>query len=74
MPYWWDGNPWVSGRDQNWRDQITVVALDPFRGYATALRTSLPQATRVLDWAAIYAPRWTWSGGRAMLPYTVPGR
>jgi transposase len=26
-----------------------VAALDPFRGYATALRTSLPKATRVLD-------------------------
>jgi transposase len=40
---------WVSGREQTWRDGITVAALDPFRGYATALRTSLPQATRVLD-------------------------
>ena len=26
-----------------------MAALDPFRGYATALRTSLPQAIRVLD-------------------------
>lgn len=26
-----------------------MAALDPFRGYATALRSSLPQATRVLD-------------------------
>jgi transposase len=40
---------WVSDRDQSWRDRITVAALDPFRGYATALRTSLPQAIRVLD-------------------------
>ena len=40
---------WISGRDQAWRDRISVAALDPFRGYATALRTSLPQATRVLD-------------------------
>jgi transposase len=40
---------WVSGRDQAWRDRISVAALDPFRGYATALRTGLPQATRVLD-------------------------
>ena len=40
---------WVSGRDQGWRDGIEVAALDPFRGYATALRTSLPQAVRVLD-------------------------
>jgi transposase len=40
---------WVSGREQAWRDGITVAALDPFRGYATALRTSLPHAVRVLD-------------------------
>jgi hypothetical protein len=40
---------WVSARDQAWRDRISVAALDPFRGYATALRTSLPLATRVLD-------------------------
>ena len=40
---------WVSGREQRWRDNITVTALDPFVGYATALRTTLPQAVRVLD-------------------------
>lgn len=40
---------WVSARDQAWRDGITVAALDPFRGYATALRTQLPGAVRVLD-------------------------
>ena len=40
---------WVSGRDRAWRDGITVAALDPFRGYATALRTQLPGAVRVLD-------------------------
>ena len=40
---------WISGREQGWRDGIEVAALDPFRGYATALRVSLPQATRVLD-------------------------
>jgi transposase len=40
---------WVSARDQGWRDGIEVAALDPYRGYATALRTTLPQATRVLD-------------------------
>jgi transposase len=40
---------WVSGRSQAWRDGITVAALDPFRGYATALRSQLPGAIRVLD-------------------------
>ena len=40
---------WVSARDDQWRAGITVAALDPFRGYATALRTTLPHATRVLD-------------------------
>jgi transposase len=40
---------WVSARSDDWRAGIEVAALDPFRGYATALRTSLPGATRVLD-------------------------
>ena len=40
---------WVAARDQAWRDGIEVAALDPFRGYATALRTQLPDAVRVLD-------------------------
>ncbi|MDQ1721411.1 MAG: transposase [Pseudonocardiales bacterium] len=40
---------WVNQRPPRWRDAITVAALDPFRGYATALSTSLPAATRVLD-------------------------
>ncbi len=40
---------WVSDRDRDWREQIEVAALDPFRGYATALRTQLPAAVRVLD-------------------------
>ena len=36
-------------RTRAWRAQVTTASLDPFRGYATALRTSLPQAVRVLD-------------------------
>jgi hypothetical protein len=40
---------WISVQPVSWRQGVTVAALDPFRGYATALRTYLPQATRVLD-------------------------
>jgi len=40
---------WFAGQEQGWRDRIQLAALDPFRGYATALRTELPHATRVLD-------------------------
>lgn len=40
---------WVNQRPPEWRDQIAVAALDPFRGYATALTATLPAATRVLD-------------------------
>ena len=40
---------WIAEREQAWRDQIRVAALDPFRGYATALCTQIPDATRVLD-------------------------
>jgi hypothetical protein len=40
---------WIAAQSEPWRQSVTVAALDPFRGYATALRTSLPHATRVLD-------------------------
>ena len=40
---------WVQRQETSWREQVSVAALDPFRGYATALRTCLPHATRVLD-------------------------
>lgn len=44
---------WVSARDAVWRERVEVAALDPFRGYATALSTALftalPDAVRVLD-------------------------
>jgi transposase len=36
---------WVSQRDPGWRAGIEVAALDPYRGYASALRST----TRVLD-------------------------
>ena len=36
-------------RDDAWRDTVTVAALDPFRGYGTALSRALPGAQRVLD-------------------------
>jgi transposase len=29
--------------------QVTTASLNPFRGYATALRTSVPEAVQVLD-------------------------
>jgi transposase len=40
---------WIGAQPEPWREHITAAALDPFRGYATALRTSSPHATRVLD-------------------------
>jgi transposase len=40
---------WISERDPGWRAGITTAALDPYRGYASALRTALPDAVRVLD-------------------------
>ena len=40
---------WVSARDTEWRDRVEVAALDPFRGYASALSSCLPDAVRVLD-------------------------
>ncbi|MDQ4103248.1 MAG: transposase [Actinomycetota bacterium] len=40
---------WMNQRDPGWRAGIGVAALDPYRGYATALRIALPGAIRVLD-------------------------
>ena len=40
---------WIAPNRSRGASSVTVAALDPFRGYATALRTSLPHATRVLD-------------------------
>jgi hypothetical protein len=40
---------WIAERESGWREGIRFAALDPFRGYATALRTALPDAVRVLD-------------------------
>lgn len=40
---------WLQERDASWRADVVVAALDPFRGYASALRTQLPGAVRVLD-------------------------
>jgi len=40
---------WLSGRGAQWCAGVQVAALDPFRGYDTALRAGLPTATVVLD-------------------------
>lgn len=40
---------WIGDRPPQWQAQISTCSLDPFRGYATALSTSLPHAVRVLD-------------------------
>ena len=40
---------WLRDREEGWRSQVAIAALDPFRGYASALRTHLPGAVRVLD-------------------------
>ena len=40
---------WLAERGPDWCAGVRVAALDPFRGYETALRTGLPAATVVLD-------------------------
>ena len=40
---------WIAEREAKWRERVRVAALDPFRGYATALQAALPDAIRVLD-------------------------
>ena len=40
---------WLDAQPEAFRTTITQAALDPFRGYANALRDSLPDAVQVLD-------------------------
>lgn len=40
---------WLAARPEAWRARIATAALDPYRGYATALADQLPDAVRVLD-------------------------
>jgi hypothetical protein len=40
---------WLDARQPEFRAQIKSAALDPFRGYANALRDSLSDAVQVLD-------------------------
>ncbi|MHB1010657.1 MAG: ISL3 family transposase [Cellulomonas sp.] len=40
---------WLKDRTECFRDQVQVATLDPFRGYANALRDELSEATPVLD-------------------------
>jgi transposase len=40
---------WLDARGPTWRQNVQVAALDPFRGYRTALAEHLPHATVVVD-------------------------
>ena len=40
---------WLAARDQAWRDQIEVVAMDGFTGFRTATIEELPDAVAVMD-------------------------
>ena len=40
---------WLTERGPDWCARVRVAALDPFRGYDTALRAGVPDATVVLD-------------------------
>ena len=40
---------WLGARPRGWLAQITMVALDPWRGYASALVVPLGHATVVVD-------------------------
>jgi len=40
---------WLAARDQAWRNQIEVVAMDGFTGFKTATTEELPDAVAVMD-------------------------
>jgi len=43
---------WICAQDAAWRERVTTASLDPFRGYATALRSrlSIPQNRGGMDY------------------------
>ena len=40
---------WLAERDQAWRDQVEVVAMDGFTGFKTAAEEEVPEAVAVMD-------------------------
>jgi transposase len=40
---------WLDERTRYWRDHVSVVAIDPHRGYHNALTSRLPRATVTID-------------------------
>ncbi len=40
---------WIGLQPAGWREQITTAAMDPYHGYALALRRALPAAEIVVD-------------------------
>jgi transposase len=40
---------WLDERTRYWRDHVEVVAIDPHRGYHSALVSRLPRATVIID-------------------------
>jgi transposase len=40
---------WLTARDQAWRDQVEVVAMDGFTGFKTATTEEIPDAVTVMD-------------------------
>jgi len=40
---------WIAAQDPAWREQVAVAAIDPFEGYARAVREQLPDAQLVVD-------------------------
>jgi transposase len=53
---------WLAERDQAWRDNVEVVAMDGFTGFKTATAEELPDATAVMDpsmSSASPGTRWT---------------
>ena len=40
---------WLNDRDPDFRDNVTIIAMDGFQGYATAANEAIPKATKVMD-------------------------
>jgi transposase len=40
---------WIAAQPVGWREGVTTAAIDPYQGYATALRRLLPHTEVVVD-------------------------
>ena len=65
---------WLTDRSADFRGGVKVATLDPFRGYANALRDELSEAVPVLDaFHVVGSPHKRWTRSAAGFSKTLSG-